>query len=142
MRMPLGVEGVPSAGGDEPRPAVDTEGAALPARHSVLGVVAQRGPQACVHHTPALRTVAQAVVQHRLEYGASASRFSGLGETLPGLAEVLDGKHDVNHALSAGRGRPPARSSHGATWPDRPVARYPYAAVREAGERASGRAPL
>jgi hypothetical protein len=59
MRVLLVVEGVPSTGADEPRPAVDTESAALPARHSVLGAVAQRGPlQARVHHAPALRTVA------------------------------------------------------------------------------------
>ena len=52
-------KGVPSAGTDEPRPAVDTESAALPARHSVLGAVAQRGPSKVrVHHAPALRTVA------------------------------------------------------------------------------------
>src|SRR5262245_43042749 len=85
--------------------------------------------------------VPAAVVQHRLEHGERQALLR-LGETFSWLAEVLHGTHDVNHRLSAGRGRFLARSSHGATWPDRPVARYPRAAVREAGERASGRAPL
>ena len=49
---------LPSAGGDEPRPASDAEGAALPTRHSVLGVVALRGWQIRVHHAAALRAVA------------------------------------------------------------------------------------
>src|SRR5262245_8648727 len=76
MRVPRVVAGVPSAGGDEPRPAVDAEGAPLPPRHSVLGAVALRGPQARVHHAPALRTVAHrrvaAPVVHVLAGGARA----------------------------------------------------------------------
>src|SRR5262249_43531630 len=47
------------SGGDESRPAVDAEGATLPPRHRVLGTVALRGPQARVHHAPALRTMAR-----------------------------------------------------------------------------------
>src|SRR5262249_38269689 len=105
------------------------------------------GPVVClaVSHLRAAigppRPSATAIVQHRLEHG-ERQPFLRLGETFSGLAEVLHGKHDVNHRLSAGRGRLLARSSHGATWPDRPGARYPRAVVREVGERASGRAPL
>src|SRR5262249_9291789 len=57
LRVPLVVEGVSSAGGDEPRPAVDTEGAALPPRHIVLGAVAVPDRQTRVHYAAALWTV-------------------------------------------------------------------------------------
>src|SRR5262249_51746035 len=47
-----------SAGGDEPRPTVDAEGAALPARHRVLRAIALRSWKVRVHHAAAFRTVA------------------------------------------------------------------------------------
>jgi hypothetical protein len=76
LRVPLVVEGVPSAGGDEPHPAMDAEGAALPPRYRVPGVVALRSRQARVHHLAALRAVAHRRVRppvvHVLAGGARA----------------------------------------------------------------------
>jgi hypothetical protein len=74
--VPLVVKGVPSAGGDEPRPAIDAEGATLPPLHSVPGAVAVRGRQARVHHAATLRAVAHrrvpSPVVHVLAGGARA----------------------------------------------------------------------
>src|SRR5262249_43793859 len=77
-----------------------------------------------------------AVVHHRLEHGKRQPLLR-LRQACRLLPEALHGKHDVNHPLTVGRGRPPpARRSRGSTRPNRPAARCPCAAVRGAGERA------
>src|SRR5262249_35141071 len=74
-----------------------------------------------------------AVVHHRLEHGERQPLLR-LRQACRLFPEVLHGKHDVNHPLTVGRGRPPARSS-----PASPPPRLPSGALSVGGCAGGGR---